>query len=207
MIRSSTKFLDAPSCNPQHTTVPFPNTQASPDTLLDDDGSFPATVIGVHKASSKRTAEAGRALSMLVKSYFSAVANVYTGRMAPRVGVGLARIGKEAEAVRFRDDGDLFGFGFGVGMLLGGWAVATARAKNRTAIEVAKGGGCRTERKTQGSRELICAFGGQPMSRDAMAACHVYCRLNIALNHVEAIESVELRDEENTPSEIATSKR
>lgn len=123
MIRSWTNFLEAPSCNPQHTTVPFPNTHASPETLFEDDGP-PLATIGVQKASSKRTAEAGKALRMLARLYFSAVANVYTGWMAPRVGVGLERIGKDAEAVRFRDDGDLLGFGFGAELLVGGCARA-----------------------------------------------------------------------------------
>lgn len=146
-IRSSTNFLDCPSCNPQHTTVPLPNTHASPDTSLEDDGSLPA-VTGVHRASSKRMAEAGKALRTLVNSYFSAVANVYTGWMAPRVGFGLARIGKEAEAVRFRDDGDLFGFGFG-------W-VEGAWAKRRVVTDGYKYGCCRIERKIPGSRGVMC---------------------------------------------------
>jgi len=95
-------------------------------------------------------ADAGKALRTLVNSYFSAVANVYTGWMAPRVGFGLARIGKEAEAVRFRDDGDLFGFGFDVG----GWAEGVW-AKRRVAIDGYKYGCRRIERKI-GSRALMC---------------------------------------------------
>ena len=82
--------------------------------------------------------------------------------MAPRVGVGLARIGKDAEAVRFRDDGDLFGFGFGVGMVLSGWAAAAACA---TAIGLIKHGCRRTERKTPGSRELMQNMGVRQLSR------------------------------------------
>lgn len=48
---------------------------------------------------------------------------MYTGWIAPRVGVGFERIGRDADAVRLSDTGDLLGFGFGVD--LGGGGVAT----------------------------------------------------------------------------------
>lgn len=47
-------------------------------------------------------------------TYLSAVLNVKTGRMEPRVGVGLTRIGREADAARRRGV-VAFGFGFGGG--------------------------------------------------------------------------------------------
>jgi hypothetical protein len=52
------------------------------------------------------------------KIYLSAVANVKTGCMEPRVGVGFERIGREADAARRREV-VAFGFGFGGGSA--GW--------------------------------------------------------------------------------------
>jgi hypothetical protein len=45
------------------------------------------------------------------RTYLSAVVNVKTGWMEPRVGVGFARIGREADAARRRD---VVAFGFGL---------------------------------------------------------------------------------------------
>ena len=92
---SFANFSAPASPRPQHTKLPFPNTNTSP--------SFPsASHFGTHHDSCSCTADGGSAERRRGRMKRSAVVRVYTGWIVLRVGVGFERMGSEAAAERRR---------------------------------------------------------------------------------------------------------
>lgn len=94
----------------------------------------------------------GRSRDKAIGLYLSTVENVNTGRMSPLVGVGLCRIGSEADAVLFRAVADLLGLGFEV---LG--REAADSAGSNAAVEFHRSG---AYREISGLDRCVCTIDG-----------------------------------------------